>query len=304
MKLLGWNPCSLVKPYRSDHISTEFSEYDVILCPGTRLRCPHSRNRYTSQHVEHFAINWGWARGEHTNRSAGCSIFLRTGRFRSKEIRRLWDAPQPAQGRQGALRLQRTAFDITPVVIYIAPKPPNCDKVKQWQRGVDLLLSSLDQLLFSLCSRTCPVVFLDCNDCLAQLDGYEGVVGIHACQYMGYVGTCITQIAHMHNLVAVDTYHPCAFTYAGPNGHRSWIDHCFIPEQAQPHTSVRMLTARAARTQLIPDKKLRDHVPMSLYLWFGFGIKRVDEPAVQWDKHVISMCLQRGWRRQEFLDAL
>ena len=63
-----------------------------------RLKSPHSRIRYTSQHIEHFAINWAWARGEHTNRSAGCSIFLRKGCFRSKEIRTLWNAPAPAQG--------------------------------------------------------------------------------------------------------------------------------------------------------------------------------------------------------------
>ena len=89
LRVVSYNPMSLIQSRRALDISEELSA-DLIGLQGTRSRFvprPGVGDRYTvRRHQRHWELSWGWQNTRHSNRSAGCSIFVKTRRWRERDL--------------------------------------------------------------------------------------------------------------------------------------------------------------------------------------------------------------------------
>ena len=122
MRIVGWNVCSLVQACRLEFLSGVFRAYDIVLFAGTRLRChvdrdaPQQITRGKSQY--HEWAHFGYARGAHTNRSAGVSIGLGS-KWRKAAVVDTWFPPLNMAGRGAAARITGRAGDVLAMVLYL-----------------------------------------------------------------------------------------------------------------------------------------------------------------------------------------
>eukprot|EP00959_Pyramimonas_sp_CCMP1952_P333753 6989413-Pyramimonas_sp.AAC.1 len=90
--------------------------------------------------THHRTFSFGWERGKHTNKSAGCAIFVRKRTIRTTRVHEVRATPTELAGRGGMLRLKSGHFDVTLIAAYYPP-PSNmavdawratCKKVTDW----------------------------------------------------------------------------------------------------------------------------------------------------------------------------
>ena len=126
LRVVSYNPMSLIQSRRALDISEELSA-DLIGLQGTRSRFvprPGVGDRYTvRRHPRHWELSWGWQNTRHSNRSAGCSIFVKTRRWRKRDLCQVYSTPAVLQGRVGGARLRTGRSDVAMLVAYFPPKP-------------------------------------------------------------------------------------------------------------------------------------------------------------------------------------
>ena len=66
-RFAAYNPCSLVQPYRTQHISDELRDVHFIMLAGTRVRKRCERPCWRVQYEHHVGIHWPYGRGPSTN---------------------------------------------------------------------------------------------------------------------------------------------------------------------------------------------------------------------------------------------
>ena len=171
LKLLQWNPMSLVQAGREQEISERFKQFPICVLVGTQIRAMQGRQIFERDLEQHKAVHFGYGRGGLTNKSCGISIMLHKRWFRAPQIATRWCAGErnaAIRGRGGAVRLRSGRFDITVIGIYIAPRPSRAEPKAKWIRQVDAVCEWIEWLLTQLPARTTPMLALDLNDGLGR----------------------------------------------------------------------------------------------------------------------------------------
>lgn len=85
---------------------------------------------------------------------------------------------------------------------------------------------------------------------------------------------------------------------------RRWIDHIAIPERRLCDVAqITMLRASARHLQLIPDRVLRDHIPMKMRLRGGLSYTGTAERGEPWHRDAIAAELSSGVDRAAIVSA-
>eukprot|EP00959_Pyramimonas_sp_CCMP1952_P459295 9478023-Pyramimonas_sp.AAC.1 len=66
-------------------------------------------------------FSFGWGRGRHTNKSAGCAIVLRKRSIRQQHVCEVKPAPTDIAGRGGIIRIRSGTYDMTLIAAYYPP---------------------------------------------------------------------------------------------------------------------------------------------------------------------------------------
>ena len=167
MRVVVYNPLSLVQPFRLHEISSRLSHIDIV-CPGTRLRSKLEQEQTVIRMKNHDVYSWGYGRGPNTNRSTGVT-FLKKGLFRDKHVVNIQSPPREMQGRAGAMRLKSGRYDILIVGAYLPPFAGNTKDFPRHKQTVDKVMSWCQGQIQQAPYRCTPIVCLDLNDKLGYI---------------------------------------------------------------------------------------------------------------------------------------
>jgi hypothetical protein len=185
----------------------------------------------------HTVIHFGYKKSAHSNKSAGCSIFLKKGRFREQHIVEVVSAPDKLSGRGGVVRLRSGRFDILALAAYFPPKPPRPSEFAGWKKTVDMLASWVHNVVQHAKQRSLVILGTDLNDTF----GYQMVEGVattavssalgsHPYGVEGYAAAKLREVLEMEHMMVADTVHKVGPTYYGSTGGTSNIDHICLPQ--------------------------------------------------------------------------
>ena len=274
MKVALYNPLSLRQPSRMNEMSLAMKGMDIVIVPGTQVPAIASSPSHKQQLDKHIVMHFGYRTTAHSNKSAGCSIFLRKGRFREQHLVETISAPEKLTGRGGAVRLRSGRFDILVIAAYFPPRPPKQSEFAGWKKTVDLLAAWVHNVIQHAKQRSLIVLGADLNDAF----GYQMVEGIasatvssalgaHPYAVEGYAAAKLRELLEMEHMMVADTVHKVDPTYYGSTSSTSNIDHTCLPQGALPILKKCYTCPSLARKlQVIPDSVLRDHVPVVVEL--------------------------------------
>ena len=121
-------------------------------------------DRYTvRRHTRHWELSWGWQNTRHSNRSAGCSIYVKTKRWRERDLCQVHSTPAVLQGRVGGARLRTGRSDVVMLVAYFPPKPSQQKEWKAYQHTCEAICDWLIETLSLVPTRCSPFVATDLN---------------------------------------------------------------------------------------------------------------------------------------------
>lgn len=313
LRVISYNTMSLRAVGRVPEVLGELGHVDVLVMQGTRLQADQGgyevRTIEDDKEKRHLVVDFGYKRGEFTNRSAGVTMVLGR-RFRRAHVVRIASPPPQLAGRGGLVRLRQPDADVTVVGLYFPPRPPEHGQLRQWRRAIDSLVGWLQEMLESTPARSMPILAMDLNSGL-QYDeaGAELEVngqGDYATGVANYAGEQMAQVMRTHHLIAYNTMVECGHTYFGPRGEGKTLDYIMGPA-ATRHTMRRCTTlARSARRlQIIPDTKPRDHLPLQVEMDYALGASRTRCTPRSWDYDAIAKSLQTGdMTKHKFYDTV
>ena len=121
IELVTYNPLSLARAYRLEHIVHELSA-DILFLTGTGLK--QLEGTYSTWPLNgHRVISWGYdGRQPYSNRSAGVAIVVGPRLAEAGIVDIAWPS-SCIQGRAGTIRLKSPSIDITATVAYPPPIP-------------------------------------------------------------------------------------------------------------------------------------------------------------------------------------
>ena len=145
IRIMMWNPCSIVKDSRRLEISRAFRSIDVGGLIGTRIRRPEKTCRHTFQRGKyHNYVHFGWFPGVFTNKSAGCSVML-SKRIDHKSVKKIEVGPDDLAGRAGSVRIDQGPLRIKAIVAYFAPRPKRASELPAWNVGCKKLMEWVEK---------------------------------------------------------------------------------------------------------------------------------------------------------------
>ena len=107
----------------------------------------------------------------------------------------------------------------------------------------------------------------------------------------------VSELFQEHMMCYVDSLGKLSASYFGKRS-ESWIDHCCIPQEARSLVkNVSMLTTVARSPQLVPDRGLRDHVPMRVVLAYDLRQMFFPKNTLLWNHDKIASMYQSAERR-------
>ena len=166
LRVVSYNPMSLIQSRRAVDISEELSAV-LIGLQGTRSRFvprPGIVDKYTvRRHTRHWELSWGWQNSRHSNRSAGCSIYVKTKRWRVRDLCQVYSTPAVLQGRVGGARFRTGRSDVAMLVAYFPPMPSQQKEWKAYQHTCEAICDWLIETLSLVPTRCTPFVATDLN---------------------------------------------------------------------------------------------------------------------------------------------
>ena len=208
LRVVSYNPMSLIQSRRALDISEELSA-DLIGLQGTRSRFvprPGVADRYTvRRHPRHWELSWGWQNTRHSN---GCSILVKTKRWRERDVCQVYSTPAVLQGRVGGARLRTGRSDVAMLVVYFPPKP---SQQKEWQHTCEAICDWLIETLSSVPTRCTPFVATDLNTQLGIEAGrheprWTPEVGTRGAKIEDETATMFRNVLKQHRLIATNTH--------------------------------------------------------------------------------------------------
>ena len=169
-----FNPASILAE-RADEVSRILRGVDLLALPGTKLKKPGEKVHFVRCHANHFSVNWGYATGPFTNRSAGCSIFLKKGKYRQSRITRIQQPPPGLQGRGGTITYAQGDTVIKVIVAYFPPPPANRSERASWAICCNKLADWIDYECAVTPQRETLLIGTDANDNLGMINGQPNI---------------------------------------------------------------------------------------------------------------------------------
>ena len=111
----------------------------------------------------HWAVHFGWEKGEGTNKTAGCRIVFRNSLFPQKCVTKVCPAPPAIAGRGGLVRLRSKRYDITVLATYAPPISGSKQQVAKATKTARQVNAWTQEQLDTLPTRTLPLVGGDFN---------------------------------------------------------------------------------------------------------------------------------------------
>lgn len=107
MRIVSWNPLSLLSTWRLFEVSKELAKVDVNIFEGTQWREIESVRTQIMTTEDHLCYHWGSPKGraKFSNQAAGIIILLNRRRYRAANVRSIWSPPPDLRGRCGGLRV-------------------------------------------------------------------------------------------------------------------------------------------------------------------------------------------------------
>ena len=226
LRVVSYNPMSLIQSRRGLDISEELSA-DLIGLQGTRSRFvprPGVGDRYTvRRHQRHWELSWGWQNTRHSNRSAGCSIFVKTRRWRERDLCQVYSTPAVLQGRVGGARLRTGRSDVAMLVAYFPPKPSQQKEWKAYQHTFEAICGWLIEALSLIPTRCTPFVATDLNTQLGIEAGrheprWTPEVGMRGAAIEDETATMFRSVLKQHRLIAINTHFDDRYTFYNSSG--------------------------------------------------------------------------------------
>ena len=152
LSCVTYNPLSAASA-RLAIIVKEFKGFNVIFLPGTQ-RCAKSGGLHIFQAGTDTVHDSGYKKGasQHTNKSCGCVIALRTTCF--PKYHKIYEPDGCIAGRVGAVRLTRPDIDVCFFVWYFPPQMHTTQDMKTTSLVVELICKIVRKL-----PRRCVILF-------------------------------------------------------------------------------------------------------------------------------------------------
>lgn len=151
-----------------------------------------------------------------------------------------------------------------------------------------------------------------CLDLNAQLGARPGDCEDERCAQgsarMGATGEGFLRLLEAHAILATSTFVDSGPTFFSGRGPGTRIDYICCSGNLQPSVLRCRVSHRIGRRlQVIPDSQPRDHFPIILDLAVGErraqGVRSALD-RIDWDADRMACALQKGEKKQEFLEAL
>ena len=95
----------------------------------------------------HMHYSFGYGRGEHTNRSAGISIFIGKKLLRRAHVKLIFPVPFNLSGRVAAMRITGTSLDWVLICIYLPPRNTSQQSQAQYKATIHAIIAWRRSLL-------------------------------------------------------------------------------------------------------------------------------------------------------------
>lgn len=273
----------------------------VIAMQGTGIKKdPMETSSYSTKHINdsYSVVQWGYGKGNSTNKSAGVSIAYRRDTWKAHEVIMIDSPPTELQGRAGMIRLKSYRFDIAIYCAYMPPYLPG-RRGQQALRTTKMILEWISGHMQKLPSRTTPILLGDFNSDLKLDPNREDtnkLVNSH--------GKAVEEMIDLMGLM-VFPGRRWAPTYFGNQNNYSRIDHIIAPRGVRhTHAVTRTMNEAARRLQLIPASGHRDHIPVKACWKMGIRYRRHQrgpERLPRLDDQRLAVAVQTGEGRAPFL---
>jgi len=306
MRIVLFNPLSLVRPLRAAELAAEFKS-DLVVLPGTHLRCLPDRPFWWQRGLPARcrALHVGYGRGPFTNSSAGVSLLLGP-RFRKKNSREIRMPPPTLQGRGLSARFVGYDFDVLVLAAYFPPAALATDKREVRRRAVQALMEWLVSELRRAPTRCTPVLAMDLNSGLGSHGGVpldSPALGPHGGGEANEAGLQLVELLETFDLTPVNTWHSKGGpTFVHATGASSTIDFVCLPSGLAARVSCEVLWRPGRRVQLIQHREVRDHLPLRVVVPYRLAFSLARPSPTRWSEDAIAGMLQRGVRRGPFLE--
>ena len=190
MRLISWNPLTLVQPCRVEEISDELHACDFIVLPATKLL--HSDFDVKTRKLPHHTM-YSWTR-RREDWAAGCSILVRP---QVGEVVKVWKTPAKIKGRAGAIRVKSRNVDICIFVAYFPPSPKKMTPEKE--ENVRGIFDWMQKVRNDLPGRCTMFAGIDLNDCLVVLPPDRLYVFAVYFALFGLAGVDLTEVVLSHH---------------------------------------------------------------------------------------------------------
>jgi exonuclease III len=307
-RCVSFNPMSLVQSCRKEDIHQYYKDSaDVIALQGTRERQRDESHSHSLYHLDDY-INVVAGYGGKSNKHAGVSLSFCKRRFREDNLISIaTPGDKKLQGRALAIRTKRPNLDITYIVAYFPPPDSSGSSIKVYV----LLAAWLREVLWSLPSRTTPILLTDSNAHLACVDHACPIhVGAFNDDRLNRNGEVFLELLQDTALCATNTFRDNKPTfYSGTSSACSRVDYVCVPvasfhiHKSFPAAHVSLRDGK--RLQLARSSRRIDHQPL-IQSYCIFNLTQYDGPApsLRWNHDELVSSIMKGTGRQQFFDDL
>ena len=308
LRLLGWNPMSLVG-YRMHEVSRQISNFDIAIFAGT-ARVKHDVQGDVYHTQSHFHYSFGFPRGG--NRSCGISFMLRKSRFDEKKITSVLSPHDDPliDGRVAMLRIKNGREDIALVGAYFPPKPQGALQCKQYWQICNSMIAWLNAQLQHLPERCLCLTFGDHNDDFGKAKhSNQGFVPVKS-QSVGdarvgcerFVGSSFRQLCDFFSFGICSTWWKTLPTYRG-HGHRTFLDYWTVPLMHIREVQTYKCMPNIAAMLRSCNSRTDDHLPVMLFMFHHLV---TTQKRFQWDRNALVNAMNdlKCPRRRGFLMAI
>ena len=325
LKLLQFNPMTAAAADRVQDIVGETPNFHITVLTGTAAKAQSGEEGVMWKDVDGtLVLEAGWARGQYTNKSAGCAILLGKP-FRRSNVTHTWCTKKSLAGRGVAAKVVTRNTRLLVAGLYFPPPPNKNSKFPAYKKACDKLIEWLGSLSPMFSSGCWPAIAVDLNSGLGLThDGREWqrvcstAVGPNVSAKQRYAADALIPFLELHDLAVVQSFGKPLPTFFGNKGGSSQIDFWIIPRSSlEAVRSEGPLYNMGRKLQVINTKAPRDHVPTHTVCWYehpppanrsakipadeeiGFCI-----PGTRWDRELLAESLRKGARRADFLREL
>lgn len=259
------NPLAASRVDRLQEYSVLLPQEEFVVLVGTQKRKAEHGMPTKIELENHIAIEFGWGRGKHTNKSTGITILLHKKNWPLSTIAAVHEAPGQLQGRGAAIRVRKGQEDLLIGGLYF---PVRAGKRHLFQEGSLKLLEWADGIMNKTPVRTMPIWHIDLNDGLGlQRERGAGLIHIES-EAVGDQGaaeehengTALRQWLERHHMQAIGTKNDTGDTWFGATSSKK-IDYVLVPQSAEVR-SHNTMSQKGRELQLIRTATVRDHLPL------------------------------------------